>query len=361
MNGIGQLLNDAVEQQPVKRQPGIQYFLGEGVALGLPGRLADFEIERCDDLAQPFLVIVLHAFENVPDGLEHPVHAERPVVLAARLLRELLGFGVVVVVAPEVLLDLVRLPAQLFGDEGREAFDGEAPVVEGARKHYVFLFGGEVEVRFERVDGLLSLFAAAVGSYSFSLALLAHLLRDEGPQDRVHVLDHLVEMVVGLQWLHLAVRDQLVHFVQHQNRRQLLGVQLLQHPEGLARHALHSVHHQQRGVGEPQRRRYLRVKLEMSWRVDEVDEMVLVEEGDRGGLHCDPAVLLVEPIVEQLQLPGLLAVDDPIGCNEAVREGRLAVVDVRHDGHIANVAGIGQERADLLVACLLADHDDYIL
>ena len=69
---------------------------------------------------------------------------------------------------------------------------------------------------------------------------------------------------------------------------------------------------------------------------------------DRGGLDGDPAVLLVLPGVQQALVPGLLYRDDPGGRDQGVGEGGLAVVDVRDDGHVADLGGAVHDVADLI-------------
>ena len=49
--------------------------------------------------------------EDVPNGLEQPVDADRLVVVIARLGCELFSLGVEVVLPPKVLLNLLRLRA----------------------------------------------------------------------------------------------------------------------------------------------------------------------------------------------------------------------------------------------------------
>ena len=54
--------------------------------------------------------------EDVPDGLQQPVHADWLVVLIAGLSRKGFGAWVEIVLPPEVLLDLLLLLAQFLGD-----------------------------------------------------------------------------------------------------------------------------------------------------------------------------------------------------------------------------------------------------
>ena len=86
-----------------------------------------------------------------------------------------------------------------------------------------------------------------------------------------------------------------------------------------------------------------------------------MQEGDRARLHGDATILLVEAVIEELELSGLLAVDEAIGGDEAVGEGGLAVVDMGDDGDVPDVLGAFHEVVDALIAGFLSEHVSKIL
>lgn len=123
VDGIGELVDDPIQQQPIQGQPGIQNFFGQGMSLGLLGGLTHLQPQGRDHLAQSLLVIVLDILEDIPDGLQDPIDAEWPIALILGLLTKGFCLGVVVVIPPEVLLHLGGLFAQFFGDQAREGLD----------------------------------------------------------------------------------------------------------------------------------------------------------------------------------------------------------------------------------------------
>ena len=103
----------------------------------------------------------------------------------------------------------------------------------------------------------------------------------------------------------------------------------------------------------------------MAWRVDQVDQEVsvllllllhegvvglgyLVEERDGRRLDGDAALLLVLARVGEAGLASLGRGDDARLAHERVGERRLAVVDVRNHGHVADVLLLVHERTDLV-------------
>ena len=110
--------------------------------------------------------------------------------------------------------------------------------------------------------------------------------------------------------------------------------------DGLRLHALRGVDHQDRPFARLQGLLDFVVEVHVAGRVDEVQHelfaVVLVEDGDGGGLDGDAALALQVHVVEHLVLE--LALGDGAGPHEqAVGERALAVVDVGDDGEVPNL------------------------
>ena len=107
--------------------------------------------------------------------------------------------------------------------------------------------------------------------------------------------------------------------------------------ERLRLDALRGVDHEQRPLAGLQRARDLVGEVDMPGRVDEVELVALPGDADGLGLDRDAALPLELHRVEDLLAH--LAGRDRVGeLEDAVRERRLAVVDVRDDREVADVA-----------------------
>ena len=111
--------------------------------------------------------------------------------------------------------------------------------------------------------------------------------------------------------------------------------------DGLGLDALAGVDEQQRALAGLQGLLDLVVEVDVARRVDQVElvalALVLVVDRDRAGLDRDAALALEVHRVEQLGLHVAL-VDGAGDLEQAVGEGRLAVVDVRDDREVADEA-----------------------
>ncbi len=128
-----------------------------------------------------------------------------------------------------------------------------------------------------------------------------------------------------------------VHLVDHQDHRQPGGQRLAQHEPGLRQRSLAGVHEQQHAVHHGQAALHLTAEVGVAGRVDDVDGQPAVPH--RGVLGQDRDALL------PLQVAG---VEHPFGHvrvgaeraglpQHGVDQRGLAVVDVRDDGHVAQV------------------------
>ena len=112
--------------------------------------------------------------------------------------------------------------------------------------------------------------------------------------------------------------------------------------QGLRLDALRGVDQQQRALARRQRPGHLVAEVDVAGRVDQVEDVALavvgrVVEAHRVRLDGDAPLALQVHAVEDLRLhlAGLQRAGD---LEEAVGQGRLAVVDVRHDGEVADEA-----------------------
>ncbi len=139
-----------------------------------------------------------------------------------------------------------------------------------------------------------------------------------------------------------------VDLVDHRHDRQVVVHREIGVGECLRLDALGRVHDEDRPLAGRERARHLVGEVHVPGRVDQVQDVVLavarpVAEGHRPRLDRDAALLLELHVVEHL-LVHLARGDRAADLQDPVRERRLAVVDVRDDGEVADEAGIGHER-----------------
>lgn len=149
--GIGQHFHDALQDYPIEWEPAIEDLFGELVPTCFECSFRYFELQCGNYFVNFGFVFCSYVFKDVPYGFNDPLDADWSVVVIAGLGLELLGFGVVVEVAPEVALDLESWTVEFAGDKRAEVVDGEAPVVECGGEDDVFLLGAEVEHGLELV------------------------------------------------------------------------------------------------------------------------------------------------------------------------------------------------------------------
>ena len=104
--------------------------------------------------------------------------------------------------------------------------------------------------------------------------------------------------------------------------------------QGLGFDALRRVDQQQRPFARGQAARHLVAEVDVTGRVDEVQDVVVPVQADVLGLDGDPALPLEVHRVEVLR-PHVARVDRPGELEDAVGEGRLPVVDVGDDAEVA--------------------------
>ena len=107
--------------------------------------------------------------------------------------------------------------------------------------------------------------------------------------------------------------------------------------DGLRLHALRSVHHEQRTLAGGNRTAHLVREIDVSRRVNQVQDIVAPLHLDCVALDGDAALLLQIHVVEHLPLGDL---DGFRVLQQSVGQGRFAVVDMRYDAEISDVIHI---------------------
>eukprot|EP00951_Prasinocladus_malaysianus_P046687 scaffold647869_cov43-Prasinocladus_malaysianus.AAC.1 len=295
----GEMVDHHLKQGLVGREPALH----DGLHQRLTGLLLDVGLNSDPELlAQSKELVLLVVHGGLDDGLDGVVHKLDKAALAALgaggLLGPLLGLGVEKVVTPELGHHLVLLNLELGGVNLGERGQGEGPAVQPS---------GEGDGALVRVDL----------DVTQSLVLV-------GGHDHVGGLNHTGKRVVGL----LAVKHQLdeaaIQLVDSQDRLNTLAQSLAQHGLCLHTHTLHAVHNHQGTVGDTEGSSDLRREVNVTGRIDQVDEVVvalpgtlevaqlvlghLIVQRNTSGLDGDTAVLLVLPGVCQA---GIASLRDP--------------------------------------------------
>ena len=97
----------------------------------------------------------------------------------------------------------------------------------------------------------------------------------------------------------------------------------------------------------------------MSWGVNEIDKMLLMQKSDGTCFHGDASILLVQAIVEQTQLTCLFAMYDAIGGDKAVSKCGFSMVNVCNDRDVSDFARLMDDTFDVFVTSVLANHRKY--
>ena len=152
-----------------------------------------------------------------------------------------------------------------------------------------------------------------------------------------------VEPQLGVDLLEdpVDVRRQQVDLVDDGDDRQVVLHGQVQVGDRLGLHSLGGVDEQQHPFAGGQRPGDLVGEIHVARRVDEVEDVILavlcaVGQGDGLALDRDPPLALDVHVVEDL-IPEVARVGDPCVLDQAVGEGRFAVVDVGDDAEVADV------------------------
>jgi hypothetical protein len=229
-----------------------------------------------------------------------------------------------------------------------DAAEGDAPEVrrrvqvghEGLERRVRLVLGRRdaLEQQVEqRLEGGPVRQAGAVGrAVERRLALAGHAVDDrevELLERRVEVEEQLLDLVHHLGDASVGPVD----LVDHEHDRQVGLQRLAEHEARLGQRSLGGVHEEQHTVDHRQAALHLPTEVGVARRVDDVDLHVAVGHGGVLGEDGDPLLPLEVHGVHDALVDVLVGAKGAGLPEHLVDEGGLAVVDVGHDGHVAEV------------------------
>ena len=128
-----------------------------------------------------------------------------------------------------------------------------------------------------------------------------------------------------------------VDLVDHHDDLEVGGQRMRENEARLGLGTLVCVDDQQGAVGHVQHALDLAAEIGVAGRVDDVDLDVLVGDRDVLRQDGDAALALLVVAVEDALLDLLVGAEHAGGVQQAVYQRRLAMVDVRNDGHVAQI------------------------
>ena len=122
---------------------------------------------------------------------------------------------------------------------------------------------------------------------------------------------------------------------------------LAQNETGLGHDTLDRVHQQEHGIHHPQHSLDLAPKIGVPGGIDQLNAYALVVDGRSLRLDGDPPLPLEVPGVHDSILDDLMGREGAARLQESVHESRLAMIDMRHDGEVAQIcSGFGIRHDD---------------
>ena len=147
---------------------------------------------------------------------------------------------------------------------------------------------------------------------------------------RVEVDEQVVDLVQHL----LGPGVGAVDLVQHDDRRQPALERLAQHETRLRQRALGRIDQQHHAIDHRQRALDFPAEVGVSWRIDDVDQEVVVMDGGVLGEDGDATLALQVGVVHDPVGDLLIGAERSALPQQAIDQRRLAVVHVRDDGHV---------------------------
>ena len=297
-------------------------------------------------------------------GVQHELHEralQRLLALSLALvllvrLRPLLVVRVEEVVAPQTLHHLRLVDAELLRVQTSELTQSETPLLQtGAESHRTL-----VRVHLD----------------------VAHSLVGVRRDDHVHRLHGLHQLVVRLLGVQLKLRDHTIQLVAHQHGADTLSQRLAQHGLGLDAHSTDGIHHHQSTIGHTKGGSDLGREIDVSRRVDQVDQVGVLLDlnillrhvsllvGVRGGSHGrllidrlgivlevqrntgrldgNATLLLISTGIRETGVTSRLLRDNTGLRHESISKGGLTVIDVSDHRKVTNVVGHIHHMTDLI-------------
>mmetsp|Transcript_45157 Transcript_45157/g.74867 ORF Transcript_45157/g.74867 Transcript_45157/m.74867 type:complete len:370 (+) Transcript_45157:1785-2894(+) len=299
--------------------------------------LGELEIQGLDDR---LVHILLFAHDRVKHDLDRAQHKlfEAAHHLAGRVLLDPLLFRRgVVVFAPQLRHHLGHGQAELGRVHLCKVAQSEAPRVQSRAKANLALLRQHLHA--------------------------AQLLIPVRLTNHVHALNRVSKVLVALVQSGRQLQKNAIQFVEEQDWADALRNGLSQHSLSLDAHAFDTIDHHQRTIRHTQRRRHFAGKINVSWRINQVDQIwlfvrfllvlvfefrTLIIQRHRRGFDGNGTRLLVVSRVHEAGLALARISYDPRLANKRIGQRRLAVVHMRNHRDVANVILAIHHAADLV-------------
>jgi hypothetical protein len=240
---------------------------------------------------------------------------------------------------PETLHHLVAIDTELLGVLDSELTDGEGPAVKTGTEGDGTLLGVNLDITENFVE--------------------------VGGDNDVDGLDGTREVLVKVLLAELELEKSAVDLVDDKDGLDALTKSLTEHGLGLNADTLNGVDDDESTVSDTESGSDLGREINVTGRVDQVDqelvllggdgnvlEVLLVLElcvkGDGSGLDGHTTLLLVGTSVGETGRTGVLGGNNTGTLDERVGKGGLSVVDVSNHGHVTDILGSVHETTDLL-------------
>lgn len=323
-DGRGQVDTDHLQHGVGGRQELAHDDLEESLTLELLLFVGELDFELVDQGADLIALVVVDGGEDLENGVQDEL-VERTLNTVLAGGGPLLGLGVEVVLAPQTLQHLLAVDTELLGVLDGELADGEGPAVETGTEGNGTLLGVDLDV----TKGLVEV----------------------GGDDDVDGLDGTREGLVEVLLGDLQLEQGTVDLVDDQDGLDTLRQGLTQDGLGLDTDTRDTVDDDQGTVSDTESGRDLRREVNVTGRVDQVDqelrtvdllrdflEVLLIRElgiqRDGSRLDGDTPILFIGTGIHETSLTSFGSRNDTGTLDKRVREGRLSVVDCFSLAHI---------------------------
>jgi hypothetical protein len=333
--GGGELHDDHLKESLSSVDPLLVDALHEGLESELLLISLEDDVEGGKHLPADVEVAVHDVAAESDDGLHDELNeaaGELGVLIHVVGGEALLG-GVEVVVAPELLHELLNVKLELGGVDASEAGKGEGPAEKGGTEG-------------NGTDGGVDLLS------------LAHIVALVGGDDNVGVLNDTLEVLVHGLTINLELEDTAIDLVNEEDGLDLLTEGLTEHGFGLHADTLDVIDDDESAIGDTEGSGNFGGEINVTGGVDKVDKVgedfLLVDdvglevERDTSGLDGDTTLLLVLTGVGGANVTSLLAGDNSGLRNEGVGKSGLSVIDVSNNGNVTDLIGVSHDRSDLV-------------